>query len=869
MDGGVLRCAIMTTTGFQPVNAIAAVIDIGQRITAVERIAANFCDAAGDGHTGQRLASIKRPITDAGHAVGDGHAGQRRAVLERIIPNAGHTVGDGHVRQAGAAVERAVTDHCHAVRNRHIGQRRASIERIHSDAGHAVGKHHTGQAGAALEGGTADISHAAGNGHTGQDGAAVECTAADAGDTALDHNRLDVLLSGGPRYEVIGTAIVRHLSRAANGQRAVKGHDPVDVLAACAPAVQVILEMDGGVLRYAGISAASRQPVNAVAAVVDIGQHAAHAERGASDAGHAAGDRHTGQPGSPECPLADPDHTIRDRHTGQACAASKRIVPDTGHAVFNDNGFHLRAKPIPRRTVAFVVLHRSLAADGQRTVTGQHPRHVIATTAAVDNAGKARLIDIVARGHQFPGVGTGIGVAAHARHQPGLDPQRYGRIDRRPFRLSGFGGKAAVGQIDRDGPGIDHRAVCGGHIHRTAALHLQRTGVYRSIRSEGAGALHRRRYVGIFHVNGAARGPYGVAPVGNAQLAVAHVDRAGVGSLDGGIRFLDGKLWDVVDIHIRAVRAAHIVDTAAVAVHLNVQRTRVHGNGGRTRAAGTALVIDGVGRAADLPGGGAALHTDGLAAAAAQGDSSLLRRDAVGRAPVLTFDEIAAPDSDVQCARAAVIQPLSGTDAVGGAVGCADGDVAGGVDQQRPIRIDAADIHVLCAAAGLEHDVQAAAILTADPNILGGGQLQAVHPACAGQIGERHGDGVRAAEPDGGGIRLNRIAVVVRQGQCVAGRRAFPCAAVGACAAGAAGGGQNLRARCRPRRIHQHQRDGAEQHRCQQDGQESFFQLDLPLSLLCHTTRFYRPIVAPFSRKTICALHSIAFFLPKIPTFFA
>ena len=53
MDGGVLRCAIMTTTGFQPVNAIAAVIDIGQRITAVERIVANFCDAAGDGHTGQ------------------------------------------------------------------------------------------------------------------------------------------------------------------------------------------------------------------------------------------------------------------------------------------------------------------------------------------------------------------------------------------------------------------------------------------------------------------------------------------------------------------------------------------------------------------------------------------------------------------------------------------------------------------------------------------------------------------------------------------------------------------------------------------------------------------------------------------------
>ena len=163
-----------------------------------------------------------------------------------------------------------------------------------------------------------------------------------------------------------------------------------------------------------------------------------------------------------------------------------------------------------------------------------------------------------------------------------------------------------------------------------------------------------------------------------------------------------------------------------------MQRTRIHGNGGRARAAGFALVTDAVGRAVDLQGGGVALHTYGLAAAAAQGNIALVRRDAVGRAPVLTFDEIAALDGDVQRARADVLQPPSGTDAVGGAVGRADGDVTGGVDQQRPIRVDAADIHVLCAAAGREHDVQAAVILTVDPNIPGGGQLQAVHRECAG-----------------------------------------------------------------------------------------------------------------------------------------
>ena len=163
-----------------------------------------------------------------------------------------------------------------------------------------------------------------------------------------------------------------------------------------------------------------------------------------------------------------------------------------------------------------------------------------------------------------------------------------------------------------------------------------------------------------------------------------------------------------------------------------MQRTRIHGNGGRARAAGFAPVIDTVGRAAGLLGVGAALHTDGLAAAAAQGNIALLRRDAVGRTPVLTFPEIAAIDGDVQRARAAVIQPLFGVDAVGVAVGCADGDVTGGVDQQRSLRVDAADVHILWAAAGFEHDVQAAAILTVDLNIPGGGQLQAVHRECAG-----------------------------------------------------------------------------------------------------------------------------------------
>ena len=47
MDGGVLRCAIMTTTGFQPVNAIAAVIDIGQRITAVDALSPIFVTPPG------------------------------------------------------------------------------------------------------------------------------------------------------------------------------------------------------------------------------------------------------------------------------------------------------------------------------------------------------------------------------------------------------------------------------------------------------------------------------------------------------------------------------------------------------------------------------------------------------------------------------------------------------------------------------------------------------------------------------------------------------------------------------------------------------------------------------------------------------
>ena len=71
-------------------------------------------------------------------------------------------------------------------------------------------------------------------------------------------------------------------------------------------------------------------------------------------------------------------------------------------------------------------------------------------------------------------------------------------------------------------------------------------------------------------------------------------------------------------------------------------------------------------------------------------------------------------------------------------------------------------------------------------------------------------------------------------------------------------------------RVHQPkpQRDGAEQqHRCQQDGQESFFQMDLPLSFLCRSTRFYRPIIPRFCAKTICWLHSMALFLIKNENF--
>ena len=114
-------------------------------------------------------------------------------------------------------------------------------------------------------------------------------------------------------------SVVRHRALAGDGQRAVAGHDPVDIGAAGALAIQVVLEMDGGTVGYTASAAVGLQPVDARAVVVHIGQRRAVGERIPSNTGDAAG----------------------DGHAGQRRAAVERILPDAGDAVLNHNRLYL------------------------------------------------------------------------------------------------------------------------------------------------------------------------------------------------------------------------------------------------------------------------------------------------------------------------------------------------------------------------------------------------------------------------------------------------------------------------------------------------------------------------------------------------
>ena len=142
------------------------------------------------------------------HAIWNRHAGQAAATVEGIAVNAGHAIWNRHAGQAAAAVEGRAADACHALRNLHRCQ-----------------------LGAVLKGGLTDRFNATGQAYGSQLQARVKGIVTDAFYARLHHCRQNLGSVGIPRgYR--GAAVILHLPAAGNGQSAVLGEYPCQVIAA-------------------------------------------------------------------------------------------------------------------------------------------------------------------------------------------------------------------------------------------------------------------------------------------------------------------------------------------------------------------------------------------------------------------------------------------------------------------------------------------------------------------------------------------------------------------------------------------------------------------------------------------------------------
>ena len=267
------RFVILRDFNFIPLGLISRVIHILQAAAFFERTPLDFCYALRNHDAGQASAAGKGNAIDHRHAFRYHYAGQ-----------------------AGAAIERAIPYFCQACRNRHIGQTAAQPEGLPSKSCHALR-----------------------NGHAARQAAAEKRIVAYVGNAILDHQlcgRIGIPWSRRVPVPVVirRILVIHHGADAGNGQRPVGVDIPCQVIAAAAEGDRIReLEMKRRLEKRAIIIPdLNRIPLRLRSRVVYILQAGAAGKRTASDAGH----------------------TARNRHTGQA-APVKGIVADAGHALGN------------------------------------------------------------------------------------------------------------------------------------------------------------------------------------------------------------------------------------------------------------------------------------------------------------------------------------------------------------------------------------------------------------------------------------------------------------------------------------------------------------------------------------------------------
>ena len=210
----------------------------------------DFSHAGRDGDGFQALAAVERAVVEKRHAIRNLHSRQADAVLEGMPTNRSHTfmkrhTGDGLVFSEGGAA-----DSLHILRNdRHLvstlighqnvihhdvpvlirGQRSRASECACCHIIDMTGAIEGSQSRTAGEGLGADLCDGIRQGHAGQIVALVKSTVADSGYTGLYHNRGDAILVFPPRNP---ETIIVHLTLAGNGQHAVGGQLPCQVIAA-------------------------------------------------------------------------------------------------------------------------------------------------------------------------------------------------------------------------------------------------------------------------------------------------------------------------------------------------------------------------------------------------------------------------------------------------------------------------------------------------------------------------------------------------------------------------------------------------------------------------------------------------------------
>ena len=245
-------------------NALHAVSERHlQPIAGAERILRALCRPGVIVNLHQALAVQKCIVPNAGHITADGHTGQALTVAEKVAGDLLHAFAEYHLHPAHggsgtaectaqasqircrpgvvadllqviAPEKCAVAQSGHARRDLYSGHAIAVGKGILPDAGHAAGEHYAGQARAAAECAVPNVGHTAAHGHAGQTRTAVECRGPDAGHAVPDHSRLCLVSPrGSGNFLSAGRIgfrfIVRHLSRAGDGQQARAVQRPGDV----------------------------------------------------------------------------------------------------------------------------------------------------------------------------------------------------------------------------------------------------------------------------------------------------------------------------------------------------------------------------------------------------------------------------------------------------------------------------------------------------------------------------------------------------------------------------------------------------------------------------------------------------------------